>query len=530
MIFYEYVNIGGRTALEISRSIDNMEVKKIENSQVKLTFDVTKDEFEVALTKAFEKKNSEVTIKGFRKGHAPRSAFEKTYGVESLFAEALDFILNDKVNEVLKDQELCKDFIGKFEPLIEEKIERNKDFKVSLVIDTYPEVKLPEYKGIEVVEKNLEVTDKDVQNAIDALTRKDSKMEVKKEQVIASGDYAKFDFVGSVDGVEFPGGAANDYELQIGSGQFIPGFEDQMIGMKANETKDLNVTFPENYGQADLAGKAAVFKVTVKEVKTQINPELTDDYVKALNVAGATNLKELKEVKKNELLEAKKNSERDRQFDEVVNKILDSADIVLPRTLIQERVDQFKGQYEQQAKMYNIPFEKFVELMGATLKQFNDQAEKQARRQVLFNVIATKIIEEEKLAPKQEELEARAEADSKTNNKTKEQNLQENYARYYSDLAYKALVDLLLTNAKEVKEAKPAAKKATTKKAEATEEKPAAKKTTAKKATAAKEDAEKKPAAKKTTTARKTTTAKADAEKKPAAKKTTTKKATTKAE
>ena len=472
-----------------------MKVTKLEHSQLKLTFDVTKDEFEKALDKAFEQKNKEVTIKGFRKGAAPRSIFEKTYGVESLFTDALDIIFNDKVQEAVADKTLVEKFVGRFEPVVEEGFARGKDFQVSLVIDTYPEVNLPEYKGIEVKAKDLKVSAKEVKNAINALIKKDATMEKKAEQVIADGDYAVFDFVGSVDGVEFPGGKAENYELQIGSGQFIPGFEDQMIGMKADEVKDINVTFPENYGQADLAGKAAVFKVTVHEVKVEKLPELTDEYVKGLNVKGATNEKELKDAKKAELEAAKAQSEKDRQFDYIVNQILDAAKVELPKSMVQERVDQFKAQYEQQAKMYNIPFEKFVELMGATIEQFNDQAQKQAERQALFNVVASKIVEVEKLAPTKEAIEAKAEEEAKTNGKSKEENLQANFARYYSDLAYQALVEFLLTNAKEV-EGEPAKVEKTEAKAE---KKPAAKKTTTKKAADDTKTAEKKPAAKKTT-------------------------------
>ena len=472
-----------------------MKVTKLEHSQLKLTFDVTKDEFEKALDKAFEQKNKEVTIKGFRKGAAPRSIFEKTYGVESLFTDALDIIFNDKVQEAVADKTLVEKFVGRFEPVVEEGFARGKDFQVSLVIDTYPEVNLPEYKGIEVKAKDLKVSAKEVKNAINALIKKDATMEKKAEQVIADGDYAVFDFVGSVDGVEFPGGKAENYELQIGSGQFIPGFEDQMIGMKADEVKDINVTFPENYGQADLAGKAAVFKVTVHEVKVEKLPELTDEYVKGLNVANATNEKELKDAKKAELEAAKAQSEKDRQFDYIVNQILDAAKVELPKSMVQERVDQFKAQYEQQAKMYNIPFEKFVELMGATIEQFNDQAQKQAERQALFNVVASKIVEVEKLAPTKEAIEAKAEEEAKANGKSKEENLQANFARYYSDLAYQALVEFLLTNAKEV-EGEPAKAEKTEAKAE---KKPAAKKTTTKKAADDTKTAEKKPAAKKTT-------------------------------
>ena len=427
-----------------------MVVEKLEHSRVKLTFEVTADEFEKALDKAFEVKNKEVTIKGFRAGKAPRAVFEKNYGVESLFPEAIDQILGAKVEEVIKDQELCKDFIGKFEPEITDKIERGTTFNVSLLIDTMPEFELPQYKGIEVKAKKLNATPKEVKTAIEALSKKDAKMVAKEDQTIAKHDFAVFDFVGSVDGVEFEGGKAENYELEIGSGQFIPGFEDQMIGMKAGEEKDLDVKFPKNYQAEDLAGKKAVFHVTVHEVKQNVMPELTDEYVKTLGVEGAETLKDLKKIKKAEIEAQKAISEKDRQVNDILNKIIESANIDMPRALIDERKDQMKAQYENQAKMYNIPFETFVQFMGVTVEQFNDQIEKAALNQALFNLIASKIVEVENLTPSKEAVEAKAEADSKANGKTKEENLQANVARYYSELAYDALVNLLLENAVEV--------------------------------------------------------------------------------
>lgn len=424
-----------------------MVVEKIENSRVKLTFDVTKEEFEAALDKAFEVKVKEVTIKGFRKGHCPRNVFEKTYGVEALYADAIDVILNNKVQEAVKDEELTKTFVGQFEPVFDEKVERGKDFKVALAIDVYPEFELPQYKGIEVKPMKLKATPKEVTAAIEAITKKDATMELKAEQVIEKNDFATFDFCGSVDGVEFEGGKAENYELQIGSGQFIPGFEDQMIGMKAGETKDVNVKFPKNYQAENLAGKKAVFVVTVHEVKVQKMPEYTDEYVQSLKIEGVKNLKELKAAKKAELEAQKATSEKDRQVNDIINAIIDNAKIDMPRSLIQERVNAFKAQYEQQAKMYNIPFETFVQFMGVTVEQFNAEAEKQATRQALFNVIASKIVEVENLAPSKEEVEAKAEEDSKVNGLTKEQNMQANVAKYYSDLAYVKLVDFLVANA-----------------------------------------------------------------------------------
>lgn len=425
-----------------------METVKLEHSRVKLIFDVTPEEFEAALDKAFPIKNAKVTIHGFRAGKAPRSVYEKNYGVESLYDEALDEIFNNKVQEALKDEELAKKLVGRFEPSIESQIERGKEFKVSLSIDVFPEFELPEYKNIEVKKQNLEVTDAEVDAEIKTLVAKDIKKEVKAEQVIASGDYVTFDFVGTVDGVEFPGGKADNYELQIGSNTFIPGFEDQMIGMKKDEIKDLNVTFPENYGEKSLAGKAAVFKVTVHEVKEEILPELTDEYVQGLKSENVGNLDELKAFKKGEIAEKKAVSEKDRQVNEIINKVLDSANVDMPASMINERVEEIRNQYVNQAKMYNIPFETFLGLMNVTKEAFEEETLKQGTRQALFSLIAGKIIEVEKLAPTKETLEAKAEEEAKKSGSTKEDVLKNNSMRYYNELAYNALVELLLANAK----------------------------------------------------------------------------------
>ncbi len=328
-------------------------------------------------------------------------------------------------------------------------------------------------------------------------------MVVKKEQIIEKGDTANFDFVGTVDGVEFPGGKAENYELEIGSGQFIPGFEDQMIGMKADEVKDVQVTFPENYGEKSLAGKPAVFKVTVHEVKHKEYPSLTDEYVKGLKLENVETVEQFKALKQQELAATKEKNEKDRQVDEIINKILDNAVVDMPKSLEEERINQIRSQYENQAKMYNIPMDTFLGLMNITKEKFEEETTKQGKRQALFNVVVSKIIEVENLAPTKEDLEARAEEDAKKQNSTKEAMLKTNAQRYYSDIAYQRVIELLYTNAQMSDGSTAAPKKAPAKKATAS------KSTTSTKATPAK----------KTTTTKSTTAKASTTKKKPAAKK-----------
>ena len=254
-------------------------------------------------------------------------------------------------------------------------------------------------------------------------------------------DYATFDFVGSVDGVEFPGGTAENYELQIGSKQFIPGFEDQMIGMKAGEVKDLDVKFPKNYQEKSLAGKKAVFKVTLHEVKVEKLPELTDEYVANLNLEGITTVKALKADKKAKIEAQKVISEKDRQVDEIINKILDNCVVEMPQTLINERINMLRAQYENQAKMYNIPFETFLGLIGTNAETFNAETEKQAKRQALFNVVFTKIVEVEKLSPSIEQVQAKAEEIAKAKNTDAQEVLKTSINQIFTDLAYTAEVE-----------------------------------------------------------------------------------------
>lgn len=420
-------------------------VKEIlEHSRIKMTFDVTADEFEKALDVSFKKNNANVTLKGFRKGHATRAMFEKTYGVEALYEDALNEIFNNKVKEVLEDKELVSTFVGEFIPNVEgdEKLERGKDFKVSLSMDVYPEVNLPQYKGVKVKKADTTVTETEVKDAIDMLLRPKAEKVKKAEQVLALNDYAVFDFKGFVGEEAFEGGEAQNYELKIGSHQFIPGFEDQMIGMKAGETKDVNVTFPAEYGAEHLAGKDARFVVTLHEVKEEIMPELNDEFVAGLKIDGVNTVEELKAHKTKELTERKTTAEKDRQVDQIINNILDNAVVDMPEAMNERKVNALRNQYESQAKMYNIPFDTFLQLIGTNKEKFEADILNQGKRQALFDVVFTKLLEVENLGPNKETVDAKLAEELKDKKPT-----QNDYLRVYSNIAYENAVKFLLDNA-----------------------------------------------------------------------------------
>lgn len=422
-----------------------MITEKLDHSRIKATFDVTKEEFETALDYSFKKNNEKVTIKGFRKGKAPRDMFEKIYGVEALYEDALDYILNNKLMEIYKDETLNKQFVGGIVPEIakDENVERGHDFKVSLIFDVRPEFNLPQYKGVEVKEADTTVTAEDVQNAINNLLKPKAKKEPKEDKTIALGDIAKFDFKGYVNDEAFAGGEANDYELKIGSNQFIPGFESQMVGMKEGETKDVIVTFPENYGAAELAGKEAKFVVKVNQVFTEVLPELTEDFIKTLNIKDVNTKEELEAYEEKELKSRKEVAEKDRQTNEIINKILDNTVIDMPESMINERVNAMRKQYEDQAKRYNIPFETFLSLMGTNKEKFEAETLEQGKRNAIFTEVVSKIIEVEKLEPKEEDIKKALGITEENNKKVSP----EEYQRAYSNLAYDNIVKFLLDNA-----------------------------------------------------------------------------------
>lgn len=427
-----------------------MNIEKLPKSRIKATFDISTDDFNQALDKAFETVNKKITIKGFRKGQAPRSVYEKNYGIESLFDEALNVVLNEKINEIYKDETFSAEVCGQFEPNIETegKIEVGKPFVVSLSFDVYPEVELGLYKGLEVKKAELKATEKEIDLIISDLLKTKGVLQEKADMTISNGSTAKFDFDGSIDGVPFEGGSSKGYELEIGSKQFIPGFEDQMIGMKKGDEKVISVNFPEDYQAADLAGKPADFKVKLHEVKEHALPNLDDEFVKSLAIEGINTLEELKASKKVELEANKVKSEKDRQVDEMFNKIIDNAKVDMPDSLIKSRVEQIRGQYEQQAKMYNIPFDTFLGLMNITKEKFESDTYEQALRQAKFNIIISKLIEVENLSPTKEELDIKAEKEALVKNTTKDAILKDNLQAYYSDIAYQKVIDFLLSNAK----------------------------------------------------------------------------------
>lgn len=396
-----------------------MKTEKIATNRVKFTFTVTPEEFEHGLGHAFAHKQAEVEVKGFRKGHVPRNVFESKFGVEALYPDALEHVVHHKYQEAQQhpDFELVGQPTVDYDP---EKISTTESFDVIIESDTKPEVKLGDYKGLEIKGESVEVTEDEVEKALAELLSKNAELEV-KDGAIEAMDTAIFDFEGFVDGVAFEGGKAENYQLQIGSGQFIPGFEDQMLGMKSGEEKDLNVTFPEQYQSKDLAGKAAVFKVKIHEVKAAKKAELNDEWVKGLNKEGVETVDQLKDSIKKETADQKENQAEQLFLDELFTKVIENASFEVPASMIEDEFNQQIEQFKRQAQQYNMDYEMMLQMYGFTKELFETQARIESEKRVKLTLVLEAIAKAEALEASEEELNEKIDGFAKQYNLKPEQ-------------------------------------------------------------------------------------------------------------
>ncbi|MEF3693233.1 MAG: trigger factor [Acholeplasmataceae bacterium] len=389
-----------------------MKIEKIENNKVKFTFEVTPHEFDHGLEHAYQHVQKDVEIKGFRKGHVPRNIYEAKFGVETLYEDALNHVLSHKYQEVQAHPDY--EVVG--QPKIDvnfENVSNKEPFEVSLISAIKPEVELGDYKGIEVQDIKTDVSDSEVNAEIKTLLSQNGTLEP-KEGAVEFGDTAIFDFEGFLDGAPFDGGKAENYSLEIGSGQFIPGFEDQMVGLNPGEEKDLNVTFPENYQAENLKGKAVVFHVKLHEVKRLVGADLNDVWVESLKRDDVKTVDELKASTRKQLEDTKKQEAERATTEEVMNKVLSNAKVEIPEEMIEEELSNYKSNVEQQAKQYGLEMDMFLQLSGVTKEQFEVQALEESKRRVNTTLVMEAIAKKEdiksteaELAEKYEELAKR---------------------------------------------------------------------------------------------------------------------------
>jgi len=371
-------------------------IEKLEQSYVKLTIEVSADEFEHGLDHAFAHIQPDVEMKGFRKGKVPRGIYERKYGVESLYEEAINHIISDTYFEAISTHEVFAVAQPKIDLDITT-VAQGKPFTYTATVAVKPDVKLGKYKGLEMKKVSDKVTAKDISAEIDRLREQNAELQLVEKRALKEGDTAIFDFEGKKDGVAFDGGTAKNYELKIGSKQFIPGFEEQMVGLKTGETKDLDVTFPKDYQAADLAGQKVVFTVTLHEIKEFVLPALDDAWVKSLKKEGINTVDELKASIKNDL-ESKKASEvKNAKIDFVVSTASTNAKIEIPQDMIVAEKNRMLDNTKQQASQYGISFEQYLQFSNTTLEQFEANMMKDAEKSIRYNLTLEAIAKAESI-------------------------------------------------------------------------------------------------------------------------------------
>ncbi len=381
-------------------------IETLSNSRVKIEVHVTKEQFEHGLDHAFDKIKDDVEIKGFRKGKVTRKMYEQHKGVESLYEEALNHVIQETYYDAIQDENL--DVVA--QPKIDldiTKVEKGKDFTYTATVAVKPEVKLGTYKGFEYEKEAVEVTDEELDKAIESLLNQNAELMIKEEGALENADTAVFDFEGFVDGTAFEGGKAENHELQMGSGQFIPGFEDQMIGMKPGEERDINVTFPEDYQAENLKGKDAVFKTKLHEIKVKQVPELSDEFVKDLDREGIETVDALKSTEREKLETQKKQTSENKAIDFAVDQAAQNADIEIPQEMIESEKNRMLDNTKRQAQQYGMEFEMYLQFSGMNLEQFEAQLMKDAERSIRYNLTIEAIAKEEKIEASEDEIDAK---------------------------------------------------------------------------------------------------------------------------
>ena len=422
--------------------------EKLEGNQGVLTVEVDAEKVNESLDSAFKKVVKQVNVPGFRKGKMPRPLFEKRFGVESLYQDAIDLMLPDAYTAAIEETGI--DPVDRPEIDVEQ-IEKGKSFIFTAKVIVKPEVKLGEYKGIEVEKLNTTVTDEDVDNEIKGLQEKQAELVVKEEGKAELGDTVVMDFEGFVDDEAFEGGKADNYSLELGSGQFIPGFEEQLVGLGTGESKDVEVSFPEEYHATELAGKPAVFKVTLHEIKGKELPELDDEFAKDVDDEVET-LDALKEKIKSRLEHDKKHQEEHHIQDTVVEKATAASEIDVPEIMFENEVDRMLQEFEQRLQMQGMNLELYFQFSGQNEQALRDQMKEEAEQRVRGSLTLEAIGKAENIEASEEELNEELEKMSSQYNMTVE-NIRValgNLDALKGDIVARKTVQFLVDNSKTV--------------------------------------------------------------------------------
>ena len=424
-------------------------VEKLEHNMVKLTVEVSAEDFDKAIEKAYQKNKNRISVPGFRKGHAPLQMIERMYGVGIFYEDAANLCIQETYPKESDDTKL--EFVSRPEFDVSQ-MEKGKPFIYTAVSAVRPEVMLGEYKGLEVEKAPITVTDTEIDEEVKKEQEKNSRMIDVDDRPVEKGDTVTLDYAGTVDGVAFDGGTAKDQNLVIGSETFIPGFEDQLVGAALEEEKDVNVTFPEDYQAKDLAGKAAVFKCTVHKIQKKELPGLDDDFAK--DVSEFDTLDEYKEDVRKNLTEKKEKEAKTARENAAVDKLIEKSEMDIPKPMIDSQVSQMYEDFANRLKSQGIPIDMYLQYQGSDenklKEQMRPQAEKRIKTRLVLEEVAKKEnieISEEKL---DEEIKKMAEQYKMEPDKLKELLGDYEKEQMKKDMAVQEAVTLLTDNVREV--------------------------------------------------------------------------------
>ena len=382
----------------------NVKVEKKENSVVEIEFTMDKEQFNVELDKAFKQNAKKFKVPGFRNGMVPRAVVEKTYGEAVLY----EYVIENTVDEAYKTAviENNLDIVSRLELDIKQ-IGKYKDFIFVVNVCVKPEAKVSDYKGIEVKKVSTRVTKKEVEEEIERTREKNARIVTVEDKAreLKNGDISVIDFEGFVDEKAFEGGKAENFELTIGSGQFIPGFEDQMIGMKVDEEKDINVKFPEEYHATDLAGKDATFKVKLHEIKEKILPELDDEFAK--DISEFDTLEEYRKDVNKKVKQRKENQAKAEKEQEAIEKFIEKVEVTIPDGMIDEEVEKMVEEMNANLSYQGLNIDQYLQYMGMSLEDYKKEMRGQAEKRIKLNLGLEAVATQEKVEVSDEDIDTK---------------------------------------------------------------------------------------------------------------------------
>lgn len=438
----------------------SVKVENLEHNMAKLTIEVSAEELEKALNTAYNKQKRQISVPGFRKGKVPRAMIEKMYGAEIFYEDAANELMQQTYPSAIDESGV--DIVSR--PTVDVvQIEKGKPFIYTAEVATRPEVTLGKYMGVTVTKIDTSVTEDEVEAELENQRNTNARTVTVTDRPVKEGDTAVIDFEGFVDGVAFAGGKGENHPLEIGSHSFIDTFEDQLVGKNAGDEVEVNVTFPEQYQAADLAGKPAVFKVKINEIKAKELPELNDEF--AQDVAGVDTLAEYKEELKKNLTEKKENEAKKTKEDEAIQKIIDKSKMDLPKAMIDTQCETMVNEFAQRIAQSGLSMDQYLQFSGMTVDQLKEQVRPEAETRIKSSLVLEQIAKEENIEVSDEDINAEIEKMAKAYgmeaDKLKEYMGDSEKESMKRDLAITKAVDLIMENVKERAKAKTKKEKET---------------------------------------------------------------------